>query len=416
MLTSLNSAFRAGSISASVLYKYLTSEVKYEEEAVPSEAGGETLIRRATAMQALAETFQSYGGVLAKLAQMLCYDDESNTAFSECRPASVAPTIEYLKKVAMLPPLKDNVSINYEVYKSGSIGQVHKATRNGEKLVIKVRYAGLAEQVKTDIFILEKVSKLLFGFADFHQAMIDIRSKLTEELDYTTEIKNQQTIHQIFSTNKYIHIPEVYPALSTDAFIVMEQIEGQSLGEFIETARQSEKNLIAISLVSFIFTALIKHKIYYSDIHYGNFLVKRTPTPVLCVTDFGCLHYVREDILQDILAMYKSILLDDRPAFFEAAVHLEVYDPETIPEFAKDYLWEYISLQMLPWTTPHFVFTKQYSEESKYKKTEIMKHWKIPADLVYFMKIPYCMVFILTKLNAEGDFKAIVSTLVGQNS
>ena len=79
---------RSSSICISFLYKYLTSD----SESISNKDGGDVLIKRVQKMNCLVDVFQSYGGVLAKLSQMLSFENEKTSTIpprTENSPGSV---------------------------------------------------------------------------------------------------------------------------------------------------------------------------------------------------------------------------------------------------------------------------------------------------------------------------------------
>ena len=70
---------RSGSICMSFLYNYLTSESETEN-------GG--LEKNCQKLKCLSKTFESYGGVLSKLSQILSLNNEKSEVFSDCKPFS----------------------------------------------------------------------------------------------------------------------------------------------------------------------------------------------------------------------------------------------------------------------------------------------------------------------------------------
>ena len=179
---------RSGSICISFLYKYLTSDNEINKE--DDVDGNKNLVKKSNKLKCLADTFQSYGGVLAKLSQFLCYENQDSSVFSDCKPFSRDDTIKYFKEHYKNYPefFKDVKYIDFEPYKSGSVGQVHKAIyKDDTDIIIKVQYVGLKEQIDSDLFILDKLISYMYSFANLSNAMIDIKTKLNEELDYTLE-------------------------------------------------------------------------------------------------------------------------------------------------------------------------------------------------------------------------------------
>ena len=252
---------RSGSICVNFLYNYLISEATTVNK---NEDGGDILIKKATKLKCLSDTFQSYGGVLAKLSQIICLgeNDKDNSVFSDCKPFSTEKTTKYIKQLVENETeyFKDVNNINYNVYKSGSIGQVHKATyKNNRDIIIKVQYVGLKEQVKTDLFILDTLITYLYSFANLTNAISDIKYKIEEELDYTIEYHNQQLMYDNWTDHEYIKIAELIPSISNEKILSMYFIEGENLNDFIQNSTQEERNNIGMLIVEFVFTNIYKY-------------------------------------------------------------------------------------------------------------------------------------------------------------
>lgn len=401
---------RSGSICISFLYKYLTSENKTEDE-----GGYKTLEKRSNKLKCLSDTFQNYGGVLAKLSQILSSDNEDHKVFSECKPFSEQKTIEFLKKEYNNNNdfFKNIEEIDFNVYKSGSVGQVHKAIykNNSENnnIVLKVQYVGLLEQVKTDLFILDQVTNYLFSFSDLSNAMLDIKTKLHEELDYKIELSNQLLMNKIWSNDINIKIPKIIPELCNDKILGMEYIDAYSLTYFINNSTQEEKNNIAKILIRFIFTNIYKHKIFYSDIHYGNFLVKNNEE--LYAMDFGCLINLDDQLYSNLINLHLSVLDENIDLFYKILEDMKIIN-NSISEKSKIYLYDYFKLQYTPFISEYFEFNEEWLLKSDYKDTELMKEWNLPPNMVYLNKIPFGLYNILTKLKAKGNFKIIFDELL----
>ena len=374
------------------------------------------LARKSQTMKRLKESFENLGGVFSKLAQMLCIEDNisDNKVFSECRPVNMEKTVVFLKNEFENNKdfFKGVDCIDFNVYKSGSIGQVHKGKMvNGDDIIVKVQYHGIDEQINSDLKIFEQIINFLYSFVDLKNALKDIKMKLNEELDYNYESRNQRRVYDIWNNSgEGIEIPEIIPDIFSNKIICMKFVSGESLHDFIESSTQTEKNLIARKLVKFIFTNIYKHNFFYSDIHYGNFLIQDKEK--LIVMDFGCINEIEDGILNHLKNVYRSLKNDDDELFFKSIESIGIIDTEISPE-SKKYAYDYLKLQYRPWVTNEkFHFTYEYLADSMVKDTNLMKEWKIPPSMVYLNKIPYGLYHVLTKLNASGNFSEIFDELL----
>ena len=388
---------RSSSICTSFLYNYLMSDSECKDE------NGQPLDKNVQKLRCLADTLESYGGVLSKLSQMLSLNDQNSTVFSDCKPFSKEKTIEYFKDFVENSDIQLNF-VDFDVYKSGSVGQVHKAVYKNKNIVFKVQYVGLAEQTRTDLTMLDKITSYIYYFADMKHAMVDIKTKMYEELDYKMEASNQRRMAELYKDSDSVEIPRIIPKLCTDTVLGMYFVEGRCLREFIEDSTQEQRNKFGMCAVKFVFENIYKHGILYSDVHYGNFLVKDDST--LCVLDFGCLHDIKDELVHNLRALHRSIRVDDKDEFYRIVEDMGIIKND-ISAPSKKYIYDYFVIQYTPWISEEFEFTDEWLDMATDKDTELMKEWVLPQDMVYFNKIPYGAYHIFTKLKLKGRFQEV---------
>lgn len=395
---------RSGSICISLLYNYLTTEITTMVK------GGDTRCeyeKRLTKLDMFADVFANYGGILSKLSQLICYSDNSKTnhnVFSDCKPFNEEKTRQYfIEQIKNNPDRFHDLSdIDFEIYKSGSVGQVHRAIyKDDTEVVIKVQYVGLKEQFKSDFILLEKVSYFLFGSDNFDEALAEVNLKLHEELDYRNEARNQEMFLSIWKDVPYIQVPKIYNDISDDKILCMEYINGECLSKFIENSTQEERDDIGWKLFEFTFTNLYDNKIFYSDMHYGNFLIK--DKSIVYVMDFGCTHKIESDDVMKLKELHRSIFLKDKLSFLEIIRDLGIINEATSVE-SLDYAFDYFTLQIEPWCSNNFCFTDEWLYKATRKEVGLMKEWHLPANLVFISKIPYGLFHVLNKMKVTGNF------------
>jgi predicted unusual protein kinase regulating ubiquinone biosynthesis (AarF/ABC1/UbiB family) len=388
---------RSSSICTSFLYNYLISDSECNDE------NGKPLDKKCQKLRCLSDTLESYGGVLSKLSQMLSLNDQNSTVFSDCKPFSKEKTIKYFKKYVNDINIQLDF-VDYNVYKSGSVGQVHKAIYKERNIVFKVQYDGLAEQTRTDLNMLDKITSYLYYFADMKNAMVDIKTKMYEELDYKMEAKNQKLMAKLYKDCDFVEIPKIISKFCTGTVLGMNFVEGKCLRDFIENSTQEERDKFGMCAVKFVFENIYKHGLLYSDVHYGNFLVKKDST--LCVLDFGCLHQINPQLLTHLRDLHRSIRSGDKEKFYTIVEEMGIIKKD-ISSLSKDYIYDYFCIQYTPWTSEEFEFTEEWLDMATDKETELMKEWTLPQDMVYFNKIPYGMMHVLTKLKLKGRFQEV---------
>ena len=240
--------------------------------------------------------------------------------------------------------------------------------------------------------------------------MIDIKTKLYEELDYTIEFNNQQEIFDLWNTHAYINIAKLIPELCTENILTMEYINGSGIISFIENSTQEERDKIGMLIVEFIFTNFYKYGLFYSDIHYGNFLVQ--DNIYLYITDFGCLNKIEDELLNNLINLHVAIKKEDKDEFYNIVKKIGILKDD-ISEESKKYMYDYFKIQYTPWLqNDEFEFTEDWIIFAVHKETELMKEWVLPHNCVYLNKIPYGMYHLLTKLKVKGNFSKLFHELI----
>ena len=391
--------YKIGSIGASLVYNlFITDDHKTHN----------VVINNGKRLHALRKTFEQHGGLFSKIAQMVSYEDKDCSVFSECKPFSKEKTVEYLKDYLKN---NDHFTVDYNIFKSGSIGQVHIGNlkdENKSKVAVKIQYTGLYEQMEDDIKVLNLLTTFLYSFADMKEAIKDIKKCVYEELDYKKETLNHQLMYNLWKDTD-IYIPKVYDSLSTNKLIVTEYLTGQNLSEFIANASQESKNKIALDLVKFIFTNIYKNNLFYSDSHYGNIIIQDNDQ--LSIIDFGCINYLPIDMVKSLKRLHNSLKTENKELFFEILTELNIIN-ENVSEESKEYAYSYFKIQYTPWIVEQeFEFTKEWKFKSDEKNTLMLSEWKLPPNMVYFNKIPHGLYNILQTLNAKGMFYKIFNEI-----
>lgn len=397
---------RAGSIGIS----YVINACK---NVFSSSKDDSDLSKKAKKLKILKQTLESYGGMLAKIAQMLSYDDGSDSVFSECKPFSRKKTHNFIKKY-----IKNNNDIPFTIvpiiYKSGSIGQVYKGEYKNEKIIVKVLYVGLDKQTEDDIKVVNMIGNFMYGNVKMKNALEEIRDKIKEELDFRIECKNHKKMYDIWNNINYATVPKVYPELCQKNMLVTKYVNGITLSEFTKLASQNEKNQLGYDLVRFMYTNIYMHKILYSDCHAGNFVITRNSEGkfVINVLDFGCLHDLNANTYKCLKKIHRSLKSEDKNKFYKYVKKIGMLHNKVTKE-SKEYLYQTFKRNHKPWVVEKkFTFEKKWMEEGEKKDMKLVQQWNIPREMVYFNKIPYGLFNILHSLNASNNFYEIFNSLL----
>ena len=202
--------------------------------------------------------------------------------------------LEKLLRKELGAPLQ-NVFAEFDrrAFAAASIGQVHRATTlDGEDVVVKVQYPGVAEAVETDLrnaMLLVPLVKRLAPGLDAKAMAVEMRERIAEELDYELEAQNQRRIERLVRGHPFICVPRVDTELSTRRVLVSEYIDGESF-EAVRRAEEPQRDRYGEIVFRFFFGLLYRDRIALGDPHPGNYLLR--PDGCVCFLDFGLVRDV----------------------------------------------------------------------------------------------------------------------------
>lgn len=357
-----------------------------------------SLMAKANAMRCLVTIFARYGGLLGKIAQMLSLDTKDSDVFNNCDPLSSEKTKSYvIKEVSQWDIYKDILQINPEICNSGSLGQVYKGNTNGQDIIFKIQLCDLEEQVFSDFKIIDFLLSNVYTISHIENAIHDIRHQIEEEMNYINEATNQETMYNLYLDDPNITIPKVYTELCTKTTIVMEYMdEFESMPSFIDNSTPEERDNIGNILLKFIFENIYKHGIYYSDSHYGNFMVK--DKSILCVLDFGCIHRFNATEIENLKEMHRSMLVDNKQQFVNVMKKMGIITDEVSVD-TIDYFHSKLKTHYTIFSDEHFTITDEWVDESADMDMTLLRELSLPLNVLYLQKIPYGLYHILSKLN-----------------
>ena len=398
---------RAGSLCMTLLYKYMTTNSESKDN----------LNEKSKKLKLLAETFSQYGGLLSKVSQILMLNDINNNVFSDCKPFSRDKTHNYIVK--QYENNRDFFRLikefNFEIYKSGSVGQVYRSKLlDDREIILKIQYVGLDEQTRQDLKLLDMMISYLYSdLSEIDNAISDIKQKINEELDYQIEKRNQQYAYQAFFNEPQIHIPQIIEELCTDKILTMEYMDGYIvLNEFINNSTQEQRNEVGKLIIKFVFKSLFNHRILYPDCHYGNFLVKNDATAI-SILDFGCLVYMEPELVNSLRDIHYLLKSNDKNGFLCYIEKMGIINSKT-SEDSREYAYDYFKLQYEPILIDNddFQFYPEWLDLVGDKNTELMKEWNCPPNMIYLHKIPYGLYHLLTKLDLRCNVGEIIEEIL----
>lgn len=215
---------------------------------------------------------------------------------------------------------------------AASIGQVHKATKDGKQLAVKIQYPGVAESISSDLAIVKPFATRMFNLQgkDSEKYFQEIEGKLLEETDYELELRQGTFTAEACRHIPNLVFPKYYPEWSSARIITMDWMEGEHLSEF--TAHNTDRALgdrLGQALWDFYMFQIHQLRQVHADPHPGNFLVDADGK--LVAIDFGCIKQVPEEFYKPYFELARPEYQRDARLFDEKLVELEIIRPDDSP-------------------------------------------------------------------------------------
>jgi predicted unusual protein kinase regulating ubiquinone biosynthesis (AarF/ABC1/UbiB family) len=277
---------------------------------------------------------QNLKGSALKVAQMLsmeknimpkAYVEKFSLAQFSVPPLSAPLVKKTFKKYLGKYPEQIYDTFTPDSVNAASIGQVHKATKDGKKLAVKIQYPGVAESISSDLAIVKPFAIKMFNIQgkDSEKYFKEVEYKLLEETDYELELKQGTEIAVACSEIPNLKFPLYYAALSTNRILTMDWMDGIHLSEFTnKNTNETLGNQIGQALWDFYMYQMHHLRQVHADPHPGNFLVDDVGN--LIAIDFGCIKQVPNDFYVPYFELARPDVIDNPTLFKETLYKLEI--------------------------------------------------------------------------------------------
>lgn len=243
---------------------------------------------------------------------------------------------------------------------AASIGQVHRASKDGKKLAVKIQYPGVADSISSDLKLVKPIALKMFNIKgkDSDKYFQEVENKLLEETDYILEVEQSKRISEACSHIPGLKFPTYYEDLSSERIITMDWMGGKHLSEFAKTDFSEEiGNKLGQSLWNFYMFQMHGLKEVHADPHPGNFLVNKEND--LIAIDFGCIKKVPDDFYVPYFELANPEHINDIDFFQGKLRELEILRPDDSKEeieYFTGLFHEMLSLFTQPFHSEEFDF------------------------------------------------------------
>ena len=341
----------------------------YGDKMINSEVDAKERLNQSNAAD-IYDGLKNLKGSALKVAQMLsmeknilpsAYVEKFSLAQFSVPPLSPALVLKTFKRYFGKSPNEIYDTFNASSVNAASIGQVHRAEKDGKKLAVKIQYPGIAGSISSDLAMVKPIAMSMFNIKGkgSDRYFKEVEDKLIEETNYLLEIKQSKEISIACAHIPNLLFPTYYEALSTEQIITMDWMTGLHLSEFTkENTDQEKSDKLGQALWDFFMYQIHVLKKVHADPHPGNFLI--TKNTELIALDFGCIKEIPNDFYVPYFELVNPEMINNPTIFREKLFELEILREDDSKEeivFFTGMFHEMLTLFTQPFQQEEFDFS-----------------------------------------------------------
>ncbi|NNN22417.1 MAG: AarF/ABC1/UbiB kinase family protein [Acidimicrobiales bacterium] len=369
-------------------------------------------------------TLGNMKGAMMKLGQLASFVDDGLPDSVKEMLAQLQQDAPPMSKELSAKVIRDELGSNPEkIFKewnpipiaAASIGQVHRAlTHDGHVVAVKVQYPGVAETILADLANID-----LAGFAtpfiwkglDLKALTEELRTRLMEEVDYNLEASNQSMFSDFYCDHPFIHVPKVFPELSSGKVLTTEFVKGDRF-EVLETWDQEQKDLAAESIYRFAFRSLYRLHAFNGDPHPGNYLFRGDGK--VAFLDFGLVKFFNAEELELLLNIIRfSVITPDSTKQRNAVEKAGFLVPgapvsdEDVTQFMEVFMALVAQDEDMQLTPEYASSVARRVLFGRASHASVVTYANIPPAFALLQRINLGLLAILGRLQATANWRAI---------
>ena len=373
-------------------------------------------------------------GSALKLAQMLsmeknlmpqAYVEQFSLAQFSVPPLSGALVKKTIRKYLGSDPDEIFESFSLDSENAASIGQVHRATKEGKQLAVKIQYPGVASSIRSDLAIVKPIALKMFNLKgkDTDRYFEEVENKLLEETDYLQELHSSQLISEAAQDIPNLIFPKYYPKWTTSKILTMDWMEGIHISEYVSQSHldPQQRDLLGQTLWDFYMFQIHGLRKVQADPHPGNFMVSKQGE--LIAIDFGCVKEIPEEFYTPYFELSKKENIENEETFVKLLTELEILlntDTEEETRYFTELFQRMMRLFTKPFHDKHFDFSdvrfwnditnlsKSFAEDSQLRQ---MNGNRGSKHFIYINRTFFGLYHLLHDLEAQIETESFQNYL-----
>ena len=210
-------------------------------------------------------------------------------------------------------------SFDKNAYSAASLGQVHQAKLDNEKVAVKLQYPDMDSAINADLNQLKLVFSLyerIDSAISTKDIFTELSDRLREELDYNREALNMKLYRLMLAGENKVVLPKPIDDLTTSRVLTMTWVDGLKLMKYLEREpSQDDRNMVAINMFRTWYVPFYYYGVIHGDPHLGNYSI--TKDLKINLMDFGSIRVFRPEFVGGVIDLYKAL----KDGNIELAVH-----------------------------------------------------------------------------------------------
>jgi predicted unusual protein kinase regulating ubiquinone biosynthesis (AarF/ABC1/UbiB family) len=304
-----------------------------------------------------------------------------------------------------------------EAAAAASIGQVFRARlRDGREVAVKVQYPRVAAAVHADLQNLGLLMLMAKHFApglDAKSTALEVRERVTEELDYEHEAQAQRMFARRWHGHPFVAIPDVVTDLCRERVLVTEWMDGTSF-ERLKIAPEATRDRVGEIVFRFFFGSLYRFGHFSGDPHPGNFLLLRDGR--VAFLDFGMTKTLPRATIELELGVLRAALDGDAARAHAGLASLKFFKPDD-PRFDPERVLAHVrALNAWYANDEPFTITPGYvsrlmvdAGDPRSEYWDLMRNETVPADSLFSNRMQAMTLAVIGQLNATANWHRVMS-------
>jgi predicted unusual protein kinase regulating ubiquinone biosynthesis (AarF/ABC1/UbiB family) len=299
---------------------------------------------------------------------------------------------------------------------AASIGQVYRARlHDGREVAVKVQYPHVAGAVRSDLQNLGVILRAAKQFApglDAKATALEMRERISEELDYEHEAQVQRTFARRWRGHPFIVIPNVVTDLCRARVLVTEWIEGIDFAE-LKGAPQATRDRVGEIILRFFYGSLYRFGQFSGDPHPGNFRLERDGR--VAFLDFGMTKTVAHTRVVAELGLLRAALEHDADGVHAGLAALGFFERHD-PRFGPARVLEQVRAINAWYTndepvtlTPNYVSALlAHAGDPRSEYWDLIKNETIPPESIFASRMQAMTLGTVGQLKATANWHRVM--------